>query len=149
MTLTDYLSVFPGASREKPRFMALAEAILTQVTDLQAVVSGLPAAFSLQSATGIQLDLLANSLGLSREDITSGDASDDDVFRNYLILKMILWTWTGTNEDARRVLSAMMPGASMKDGASGSVSFTLPSALPSPGMLPIPAGVRAAVTVQP
>ena len=29
MELTDYIALFPGSSREKPRFMALAEAVLS------------------------------------------------------------------------------------------------------------------------
>ena len=36
MDINSYLSLFPGATREKPRFMALAEAVLAQAADLAA-----------------------------------------------------------------------------------------------------------------
>lgn len=39
MQLSDYLALFPSASREKSRFMALAEAVLSQVMDLQNLVA--------------------------------------------------------------------------------------------------------------
>ena len=63
MTLQDYLSLFTGASREKARFMALAEAVLRQAMDLQAVVAAMPAAFSVEEAAGIQLYALAEEIG--------------------------------------------------------------------------------------
>ena len=39
MQLSDYLALFPGASREKERFMALAEALLRQAGDLMNVIA--------------------------------------------------------------------------------------------------------------
>ena len=42
----DYISLFPGATREKQRFMALAIAVLQQVTELQAVVAQINEAFA-------------------------------------------------------------------------------------------------------
>ena len=77
MTLDDYLSLFPGSTREKPRFMAVASALLQQVIDLQATVGELNAAFSPASAQGVQLDALGESLGLSRLDTSAGAAATD------------------------------------------------------------------------
>ena len=57
----DYMSLFPSFSRGLPRFSALAQAILSQVNDLQAVVAALPAAYSVQEAAGKQLDALGAS----------------------------------------------------------------------------------------
>ena len=37
MTLSDYLSLFPGSSREKTRLVELASLVLQQVMDLKAV----------------------------------------------------------------------------------------------------------------
>ena len=56
MNLSTYISLFPGASREKPRFMALAEAVLRQVMDLQTVIAELQSGFSLDEAQGAALD---------------------------------------------------------------------------------------------
>ena len=66
MDINSYLSLFPGATREKPRFMALAEAVLAQAADLAALVLALPEAYSLGHAAGRQLDCLAAALGLTR-----------------------------------------------------------------------------------
>ena len=52
----DYLTLFPSASRNLPRFSALAEAVLSQVGDLIAVVQNMNAAFSVSGAEGAQLD---------------------------------------------------------------------------------------------
>ena len=43
MNLNTYIFLFPGVTREKPRFMALAEAVLAQAADrVFLVVSGIP-----------------------------------------------------------------------------------------------------------
>ena len=51
-----WLFLFPSSTREKPRFSALAEAILCQAADLAAVVTAIPSAFSILHATGLRLD---------------------------------------------------------------------------------------------
>ena len=66
MDINSYLSLFPGATREKPRFMALAQAVLAQAADLAALVLSLPEAYSLGFAVGKQLDCLAAALGLTK-----------------------------------------------------------------------------------
>ena len=56
MTLNNYLSLFPGSTREKTRFMALATVVLRQVVDLQEIVWEVNSAFAPGSARGEQLD---------------------------------------------------------------------------------------------
>ena len=104
MQLEDYLALFPGASREKPLFMALAEALLRQTVDLMALAAALQPGFSFAAAAGKQLDDLASAVGLKRSDAGAG-ASDSD-FRQFLLAKLVLWTWDGTNENAPAALSA-------------------------------------------
>ena len=41
MDLNTYIFLFPGATREKPRFMALAEAVLAQAADLAALAAAM------------------------------------------------------------------------------------------------------------
>ena len=67
MTLEYYLSLFPGAAREKARFMALAGAVLRQAADMIPLTAQLQSGFSFASAEGLQLDALAASVGLGRE----------------------------------------------------------------------------------
>lgn len=59
-----WMSLFPSATREKPRFSALAEAILRQAADLAAVVKAIPPAFSILQATGSQLDAAGEACGI-------------------------------------------------------------------------------------
>ena len=91
MELSGYLSLFPGASREKPRFMALAEAVLRQAADLIPLVRSMQSAYSFSQAEGIQLDAIAEAAGLKRE-----PGMADEAFRRYLLAKLKLWTWDGT-----------------------------------------------------
>lgn len=143
MNLPDYLALFPGASRGKQRFMALAEAILKQVTDLQEVAGQLQSAFSLDRAEGVQLDWLGASFGLSREDTADGAAAEDEVFRQYIRDKIALWQWDGTNEDAAAMLAAALPGSVQTDSQDGTVTVNPAGSLPAgvKELFPVPAGV--------
>ena len=134
MTLEDYLALFPGASREKERFMALAGAVLSQATDLQALVAGMQPAFSFASAEGAQLNRIAEAAGLARE-----SGMTDEAFRQYLLSKLCLWGWDGSNEGTSAALAAQ-PGVSVCDNGNGTVTVT-------PGgtredLVPVPAGVK-------
>ena len=134
MQLSDYLSMFPSASREKPRFMALAEAVLSQVMDLQNLVAQIRAGYSVGSAIGTQLDAVAAAVGLRRE---SG-IETDEAFRQYLLAKLCLWGWDGSNEGVPAALSAQ-PGVMVSDNGNGTVSVS-PAGSDSE-LLPVPAGV--------
>ena len=140
MHLTDYISLFPGASQEKARFMALAEAVLRQVTDLQAVVASMQGAFSFAEAEGKQLDALAEAVGLARADL--GTEVPDETFRRYLLTKLALWTWDGTNETVPAVLDIALPGSVQRDNGDGTVTVTTDSGLPPEKVFPVPAGIR-------
>ncbi len=132
--MTDYLALFPGASREKARFMALAEAVLSQATDLQHVVAEIRAGYAVGQAEGNQLNAVAESVGLRRETGTA-----DEAFRKFLLAKLALWTWDGTNEKVPAALSAQ-PGVAVTDNSDGTV--TVSPAGTQKELLPVPAGVR-------
>ena len=99
MDINSYLSLFPGATREKPRFMALAQAVLVQAADLAALVLSLPEAYSLGLAVGRQLDCLAAALGLTRTGSPQGAGATDEQFRAFIREKLALWRTDGTNGD--------------------------------------------------
>ena len=136
--------MFPGASRSKPRFMALAEAVLKQVTDLLPLVSSLGPGFSFASAEGVQLDQLAASVGLSRADSSGGPHASDEVFRAFLLAKLALWQWNGMNETVPALLGNVLPGCSQADQVNGTVRATVNGSLPAEAgkLFPVPAGVR-------
>ena len=132
MDLNGYLALFPGASREKPRFMALAQAVLQQVVDLMTLIETIQSGFSFATAVGSQLDAIAEAVGLSRE-----YGMTDEDFRAYLLQKLKLWTWDGTNVNAPAVLPE---GVTETDNRDGTV--TVSPAGTRQDLLPIPAGVR-------
>ena len=134
MQLSDYLALFPSASREKSRFMALAEAVLSQVMDLQNLVSQIRTGYSVGSAAGAQLDAVAAAVGLRRE---SG-IETDVAFRQYLLAKLCLWGWDGSNEGVPAALSAQ-PGVMVFDNGNGTV--TVSPAGTDPELVPVPAGI--------
>ena len=131
MTLNDYLSLFPGSTREKPRFMAVASALLQQAVDLQAVVEQINAAFAPATALGAQLDALGESLGLSRLDTTAGAAATDEVYRDFILKKMIRWGWNGTNKTVPGIAEQLQAGSFEKDNMNGTVTVTGASTQPA------------------
>ena len=133
--LSFYVSLFPGASREKERFMALASAVLRQACDLVSLMPQLASGFSFSSASGIQLDALGASAGIPRQ-----EGWEDETYRRVLLRKLRIWSWDGTNETAGEFL---LPWETLRDNGNNSVTVSaglLP--LPAEKLLPIPLGVK-------
>ena len=131
MDINNYLDLFPGASREKPRFMALAQAVLRQAVDLMALIESIQSGFSFASADGKQLDAIAEAVGLSRE-----SGMTDEAFRAYLLQKLKLWTWDGTNAGVPDVLPEGVTETGNLDG-----TVTVSPVGMDKKLLPVPAGV--------
>ena len=140
----DYITLFPGSTREKARFMALAEALLLQVMGLQVVVGQINGAFAPESALGNQLDALAASLDLSRLDTSDGAAVADADFRDFIRKKLIQWSWDGRNKTVPAIVAKIQQGASQTDNMNGTVTVTGAGTQPAPvkNLFPITAGVR-------
>ena len=136
----DWLSLFPGASRDRPRFMALAEAVLRQVSDLLPLIAQLQSGFSFAEAEGMQLDQVAEAVGLSRPDI--GTNVSDEAFRQYLLAKLALWAWDGTNKTVSEVLHMALPGCTQTDNGNGTVTITGVNGEQAAKVAPVPAGVK-------
>ena len=135
MDLADYLSLFPACSREKPRFSALAEAVLRQAADLMALVPGLASGFSFASAAGVQLDALGESVSVPRR-----EGWDDEIYRRVLLKKLRLFTWDGMNETS---LDFPDEGESLNDRCNGSVIAHTELPVPAGEVLPVPVGIKA------
>ena len=144
MHLDDYLSLFPGSTREKARFMSLAWAVQQQVMDLQAVVGELNAAFSPATAQGMQLDALGESLGLSRLDTSAGAAATDEVYRDFIRKKLIRWGWDGTNKTVPGITEQLQAGSVENDNRNGTVTVTGAGTQPAAvkEIYPVTGGVR-------
>ncbi len=143
LSLDTWLSLFPPSVRNKPRFMALAAAVLTQSADLLGLIqSAFPAALSLDSAVGAQLDALGEILNVPRPSASTSDA----VYRFLLRARVAVYRWDGTNETLPSVLENAFPDNTVQivDNLDGTVTATVTGTLPFPleDLLPFPAGVR-------
>ena len=143
LSLESYLEMFPPATQEKPRFMALAGALLTQTAELLALVqTGIPAAYDLETASGAQLNALGELLNVPRP----MPSTSDENYRFLLRARIAVHHWDGTNESLPDVLEAAFPGRNPKlidnqDGTvTASVSGTMPFSLEE--LFPVPAGIR-------
>ena len=99
----DWMTLFPAYTRRMPRFSALAQAVLSQAGDLEAVIRSIPAAYSPDHACGVQLDAVGEAIGLPRP-----DRLPDEDYRTYLLAKLALWRWDGTNGGLPDVLAAVL-----------------------------------------
>jgi len=133
------MTLFPACTRRKPRFCALAQAILSQAQDLETTIREIPAAYSPEGARGVRLDALGTASGLPRPE---GLADED--YRQYLRAKFALFTWDGTNETAQPLLESIFPGSAISDNGDGTVTVRPVSPLQEAFHLyPVPAGVSA------
>ena len=116
--MMSYTDFFSPVHTLKPRFMALAEAVLGQVTDLAVLFE--EAAFSLETAEGFFLDTLGEISGVGR---TTPGMSDTD-FREYLRQMIALHHWDGTNGSLRETLDQAFPdeNAVIVDNMDGTVT---------------------------
>ncbi len=133
--LAFYLALFPAFSREKPRFSALAEAVLRQAVDLIALVPSLASGFSFASAVGVQLDELGTSVSVPRQ-----EGWDDETYRAILLNKLKLNTWDGTNETS---FSFVEEWETFIDNCNGTVTTGTSLPLPADEVMPVPLGVAA------
>ena len=134
MNLDDYLSLFPAYTRDKTRFIALAEAVLRQATDLMDLVPQLASGFSFAHAEGVQLDALGGSVGIIRQ-----EGRDDESYRRVLLKKLKLYTWDGTNE---RAFDFAEEGEVFVDNDDGTVTARTDVPLTAGEVMPVPMGVR-------
>ena len=142
LTFSDYLSLFSPVHQQKPCFMAMASAVLSQAEDLLTLLQSVfPEARTIDTATGSSLDALSALLHVPRP----ASASDAD-YRFLLRGKIAARRWNGTNETLPAILNAALPGmdACCDDTADGSVIVTLSGNPPFPlkDLIPVPAGVQ-------
>ena len=116
--MTNYNDLFSPVHRNKARFMALAEAVLGQITDLAALFD--EAAFSLETAEGFFLDTLGEISGVKRR--TPGETDED--YREYLRQMIALHHWDGTNGNLKETLDQAFPdgNAEITDNMDGTVT---------------------------
>ena len=130
----DYMTLFPGYIRDKPRFAALSAAVLKQVNDLIALVPEMEAGFSFAHAVGAQLDALGVSLSIPRQ-----SGWNDETFRSILLRKLRRNQWNGLNDSAFEYIDA---GETFIDNCNGTVTATTVEAVPAKEVMPVPMGFK-------
>ena len=131
----DYMTLFPGYTRDKPHFAALAAAVMQQVNDLIALVPELESGFSVAHAVGAQLDALGASLSIPRQSIWS-----DETYRSILLRKLRRNQWNGLNDSAFEYIDA---GETFIDNCNGTVTAATVEAVPACEVIPVPMGFKA------
>ncbi len=129
------MTLFPGYTRDKPHFAALAAAVLQQVNDLIALVPELESGFSVAHAVGEQLDALGVSLSFPR---LSG--WNDETYRSILLRKLRRNRWDGLNDSAFEYIDA---GETLIDNCNGTVTAVTVEAVPAGEVMPVPMGFKA------
>ena len=131
----DYMTLFPGYIRDKPRFAALASAVLQQVYDLMALVPSLASGFSVGRAVGVQLDALGASVEIPRQ-----SGWNDETYRSILLRKLRRNQWNGLNDSAFEYVDE---GETFTDNGNGTVTATTAEAVPAKEVMPVPMGFKA------
>lgn len=62
----DYSSLITSQHRDRPKFVAMVQAIAGAVGDITAMIQSLPQAFDIDTAVGTQLDIIGEWVGQSR-----------------------------------------------------------------------------------
>ena len=131
----DYMTLFPGYTRDKPRFAALAAAVLQQVNDLIALVPELESGFSVAHAVGAQLDALGVSLSIPRQ-----SGWNDETYRSILLRKLRRNQWNGLNDSAFEYIDA---GETFIDNCNGTITAVTVEAVPAGEVMPVPMGFKS------
>ena len=138
----EYMDFLSPHNRMKPRFAALAEAVLSQANDLFSLLGSMISECGLDDAVGVQLDTIGALAGIQRPLGTS-----DADYRIYLRARIAARQWDGTNETLAGILAIAFPGrtAKMVDNQDGTVTATLSGDAPGcplEELFPVAAGVR-------
>jgi hypothetical protein len=134
-TTADYLALVPKANRNKPKFAAALTAILNPVVAAGAAARSLIPAFDIDTAEGVQLDVVGEWVGRSRhiatplpnvyfsfdtpglgfdqgvwrgpyDDERGLTSLDDDTYRKLLRAKILANSWDGSIPGANAILGA-------------------------------------------
>lgn len=136
-TIDDYLSLIPVANADKPLFTAAITAALQDIIGSGNVAGTLPSLYDLDSAVGVQLDVVGQWVGFSRQlavpiagvyfslddpllgldqgylrgpdDPLSGITSlDDGTYRQMLRVKIAANHWDGSLEQAQTIFAELV-----------------------------------------
>ena len=155
--ITTYLNRITSQHKTKPNYMALLEARLDPFIDLARCLDSFDAAFDLETAVGIQLDINGQFIGLSRLLTFQPEGGispllDDTMYRILLKAKISKNNWDGTATGMYELWGTLFPEYTILIRDNQDMTMTVYTDMSTPFMLaqliqheyiiPKPMGVR-------
>ncbi len=157
-TPASYSDLITNEHRDKPRFKAVVELLVTGLTDGMKLLASIPVLYQFNNAQGQQLDRVGQWIGLSRFVNVPGtgtvELSDSD-YRLLLISKIAANHYDGSFEQYQQILDSLFVGYGFRlvaiDSQAMSIDIYVIGATPTPLQLalmqggflpPKPEGVR-------
>ena len=155
--ITTYLNRITSQHKTKPNYMALLEARLEPFIDLARCLESFDAAFDLETAVGIQLDINGQFIGLSRLLTFQPDGGispllRDDMYRILLKAKISKNNWDGTATGMYKLWETLFPEYTILIRDNQDMTMTVYTDMSTPFLLaqliqheyiiPKPMGVR-------
>jgi hypothetical protein len=157
-TPASYSDLITSEHRDKPRFKAVVELLVSGFTDGMKVLASMPVLYQFNNAQGQQLDRVGQWVGLSRfvnvPSLGTVELSDSD-YRLLLISKIAANHYDGSFQQYQQILSSLFVGYGFQlvavDNQTMSIDIYVVGATPTPlqlalmqgGLLPPkPEGVR-------
>lgn len=116
--ITSYLDLITSQHRLKPKYIETVTKLIEKLEDGIVCVETFDFNFSIDTATGNQLDIVGEIIGCSRKlGFTPSDSSssvlDDDDYRFLIKSKIAQNTWDGTTECLENLWSDMFPDSTL------------------------------------
>jgi hypothetical protein len=155
--ISTYLNRITSQHKTKPNYIDLVEARLQPLIDLAECLYSFDAAFDLETAVGVQLDIIGQFVGLSRLlTFQPGNGLspilDDDMFRILLKAKISKNNWNGTATGMYELWSNLFPEYTLLIRDNQDMTMTVYTDMSTPFLLaqliqyeyivPKPMGVR-------
>ncbi len=111
MAVQDYINKIIPQHRSQPKFIAWLTVILQMQQDARDFIESINAAFDIDNAVGVQLDILGQILGQPRllnfQPSSGSSILTDDYYRLVLKAKILNNQWDGTREHYDSMLSTV------------------------------------------
>lgn len=160
--LQRYLNLVTSQHKPRPRFMATLRAFLSPFDATRDAIRSIPSSFDVYTASGKQLDIIGERVGVERSfpDINFKSDMvflDDEMFRKVVLMKIVQNQWDGTDGTFREVWQATLGSLlnadytdnqdmTMDVAISGRLELLLAELIKLGYIIPRPMGVGITVT---
>lgn len=110
-----YLDRIESQHKTKPKFMGTVTTVLEKLDPAHAVAKQLPREFYVYEATGAQLDIIGQIVGIDRKFPPVNipglpEYLDDDTYRKVILARIVQNQWDGSYEKFREIWDATLRG---------------------------------------